>query len=183
MVFLNKLKNTPRDKLLILTTIIGVVIVILIYLLVFIPIEATLNDYGILDFEFAWTAERAEAIMFAWGPNGRNKQILAIYWDFIFIIGYVSIAFSLNLLVSRRLDGKLQNFGIFMTLLGTISGLFDVIENINLLLMLDTPTSVSSTNSFIASLSATFKFGFLIAAIIFFVLALIILLIKKVKKK
>ncbi len=49
--------------------------------------------------------------------------------------------------------------------------------------MLDTPTSVSSTNSFTASLSATFKFGVLIVAIIFFVLALIILLIKKVKKK
>jgi len=183
MVFLNKLKSTPKDKLLTLTTIIGVVIVILIYLLVFIPIEATLNGYGIIDFEFAWSSERVEAILSAWGTSGRTKQTLAIYWDFIFIIGYVSIAFGLNLLVSRRLNGKLQNLGILITLLGTTSGLFDVIENINLLLMLDTPTSVSSTNSFIASLSATIKFGFLIAAIIFFVLALIILLIAKIKKK
>jgi len=182
-VFLNKLKNTPKNKLLTLSTIIGIVIVILLYLLVFIPIEATMNEFGILDFELAWSSDRAEAILFAWGTSGINKQTLAIYWDFLFIIGYVSIVFSLNLLVSRRLNGKLQNFGIIMTLLGPISGLFDVIENINLLLMLDTPTTVSSINPFTASLSATIKFGFLIAAIIFFVIALIILLIKKVKKK
>jgi hypothetical protein len=182
-VFLNILKNTPRDKLLILTTVLGVIIVILLYLLVFIPIEETMNEYGILDFEFAWSSARAEAILFAWGPSGREKQTLAIYWDFLFIIGYASIAFSLNLLISRRLNGKLQNFGIIMTLLGTISGLFDAIENINLLIMLDTPTLVSSYNSFTASLSATIKFGFLFAAIIYFVLALVILFIKKVKKE
>ncbi|MFX0044090.1 MAG: hypothetical protein ACFE8L_14340 [Candidatus Hodarchaeota archaeon] len=182
-MFLDKLKNTPKDKLLLFTTIIGIIIVILLYLLVFIPIEASFNDYGILDFEFVWTPERAEVILGAWGPSGRNKQTLAIYWDFLFIIGYVSIALSLNLLVSRRLNGTLQNFGILMSLLGTFSGLFDIIENINLLIMLDTPTSVSSTNALTASISATIKFGFLLGAINFFVMALIILLIKKLRKR
>lgn len=182
-MLLNKLKITPKDKLVVLITIFGIVIVVLLYLLVFIPIEASLNLYGILDFEFAWKPEKAEEIMFIWDSSGRNKQTLAISLDFIFIIGYVFVTFGLTLLISRRLSGKFQNIGIFMALLGIIPGLFDVIENINLLLMLETPTSVSSINPLIASISATFKFGFLFISICFFVLVLIILLIKRTQKK
>ncbi|MFX1411863.1 MAG: hypothetical protein ACFFA6_16070 [Promethearchaeota archaeon] len=182
-MLLNKLKSYPKDKFLIIITISGIFAVLLIYFLVFIPIERSVDSYGILDFEFAWNSERAEEILFAWGNDGRNKQSLAISWDFLYIIGYVSVAVGLILLVSRRLQGKLQNFGIFMTLSGIISGIFDFVENINLILMLETPTSISSINVFIASFSATFKFGFLIAAIVFFLLALIILIIKKSKKK
>lgn len=182
-MFLNKFKTTPNDKLLVLMTIFGILIVVLLYLLVFIPIEASINRYGILDFEFAWKPDRAEEIMFIWGSNGTNKQTLAISLDFLFIIGYVFIIFGLILLISRRLSGKIQNIGIFMALLGIISGLFDVIENINLLLMLETPTSVSSINPLIASTSATFKFGFLFICIGFFILALIVLLMKKTQKK
>jgi hypothetical protein len=182
-MLLNKLKITPKDKFMVLITIFGVFIVILLYLLVFIPIETSLNRFGILDFEFAWKQERAEEIMYIWGSSGRDKQSLAISLDFIFIIGYVFVTYGLILLISRRLSGKFQNIGIFMALLGIVSGLFDVIENINLLLMLGTPTSVSSINPLIASISATFKFGILFTCICFFVLALIVLLIKKAQKK
>jgi len=64
-----------------------------------------------------------------------------------------------------------------------LTGIFDIIENINLLLMLGNPTSVSPINPPIASISALLKFGFLFAAIIYFVIALIFVLLNKIKKK
>jgi hypothetical protein len=182
-LFLEKLKESPKDKLLIVITLIGLAIVILLYTLVFIPIEALVPTYGILDFEFTWTPDRAENILAVWGSQGIFQETLAIYWDFLFIVGYVSLAFGLILLVLRRSKNKLQRIGLFMTTIPFLTGIFDIIENINLLIMLSNPTSILSINPLIASISALLKFGFLFAAIIYFVIALILVLINKIKKK
>jgi hypothetical protein len=182
-MFLDKFKESPKDKLVLIITIAGSIIVLLLYILVFTPIEAAVPTYGILDYEFAWTSERVQIILLAWGVDGIARQSLAIYWDFLFIVGYVSLALGLILLVLRRSKGKIQTIGIYFTLTPFLTGICDIIENTNLLIMLNTPTSVSTFNPFIASLSASIKFICLFAAILYFVVALIAILFNKIKKK
>ena len=119
------------------------------------PIEA--STYGILDFEFAWTQNRVETIFIAWGEEGMNNQLIAIYWDFLFIIGYAPLAFCLIVLILRRSSEKIQQIGLYISITPILTGIFDVVENINLLLMLDTPTQVAASNALTASLFATMK--------------------------
>lgn len=180
-MYLDRLKEFPKDKLLIFVSIISFLIVILIEIFVFIPIEADVSTYGILDFEFAWTSARVETIISVWGDTDINNQSIAIYWDFLFIVGYVSLAFALIVLALRRSKSKLQTIGIYIAITPFLTGIFDVIENVNLLKMLRTPTSVSNFNAYIASLSATLKFSFLFIGIIYVIIALISFLIRKLR--
>ena len=181
-MFLERFKESPNEKLVIILTIIGLAIVLLVYILVFIPIEASVSTYGILDYEFAWTPDRVQIIFSTWGIGGMDNQSLAIYWDFLYIVGYVSLALGLILLVLRRSEGKMQTLGLYFTITPFLTGIFDVIENVNLLIMLGTPTSVSAMNSYLASICALIKFSFLFAAIGYFIAALIIILVFKLRK-
>jgi len=182
-MFLERFKESPKEKLVIIITICGLIIVLLVYLLIFMPIEAAVPTYGILDYEFSWTPERAELILSVWGVVGINKQMLAIYWDFLYIVGYVSLALGLILIVLRRSESTMQTIGLYFTLTPFLTGILDIIENTNLLIMIGTPTSVSAINSFIASVCALLKFSFLFAAITYFTVALIIIIINKIKKR
>jgi len=112
-----------------------------------------------------------------------NNQAIAIYWDFLFIVGYAPLAFFLIVLILRRSGEKVQEIGLYMSITTILTGIFDVIENINLLLMLDAPASLDSSNTFAASLFATLKFSLLFAGIIYFVIALILFLISKFKER
>jgi len=184
-MFLDKFKVSPKDKYVIIMTLIGLVIVLLVYILIFIPIEAAVPTYGILDFEFAWTPERVATILSTWGTVAILKQSLAIYWDFLFIVGYSSLALGLILLILRKSEEKVQTIGLYFTLTPFLTGVFDIIENINLLIMLDgwiMSPLISNINSFLASLSALIKFSFLFAAIAYFIVALIMIMNKRFKK-
>ncbi len=182
-MFLDKFKESPKDRLIILLTIIGLAIVLLTYILIFMPIEAAVPTYGILDYEFAWTSDRVELILSVWGSDGIVRQTFAIYWDFLYIVGYVSLALGLILLVLRRSEGKIQTLGLYFTLAPFLTGIFDIIENINLLIMLGTPTAILTINPLIASISALIKFSFLFASIFYFVTAMIILAINRIQKR
>ena len=182
-MFLNKFKEVPKDKFVILITVIGLIILLLVQVLIFMPIESSVTTYGILDYEFAWTQSRVETILSVWGTEGIDKQSLAIYWDFLYIIGYVSLAFGLIVLILRRSEEKIQMIGLYFTLTPILTGVFDIIENINLLIILGDPISISSVNAFIASLSALIKFSLLFAAIAYFIVALIMIIVNKFKGK
>ena len=181
-MFLDKFKEFPKSKALYLITSVGFLIVLFVEIFVFIPIEATISTYGILDYEFAWTSNRAELILSVWGADGINSQVTAIYWDFFFIVGYVSLAFGLIVITLRKSESKIQTIGTYISLTPFLTGFLDVIENIFLILMTSTPTSVSESHPLIASLSATLKFGFLLIGIIYFLIAVIFILINKIKK-
>jgi len=184
-MLLERFKESPKDKFVILITIFSLTIVFLTNILIFMPIEAAVPTYGILDYEFAWTSDRVETILSVWGSDGIIRQTSAIYWDFLYIVGYVSLALGLILLVLRRSEGKIQTLGLYFTLAPFLTGIFDIIENINLLMMFDTwimTPSISTFNPFIASLSALIKFSFLFAAIAYFIVALIIIIINRFKK-
>ena len=182
-MFLKKLIEFPRTLYVLIITIGGFILFILINQLVFASLSAEVSNYNVLDFEFAWTADRIAIIFAAWGTAGMEAQTLGVYWDFLYIIGYVFFIAGCILLVSRILSGKLQRIGLYITLTPLIAGIFDVIENINLLIMLQNPTNFSTFVPFIASISALIKFSFLILGIGFFFMALVLLLVSLIKNR
>ncbi|MFW9864834.1 MAG: hypothetical protein ACFFEN_01925 [Candidatus Thorarchaeota archaeon] len=182
-MILEKLKRSPKDKFLYILAIAGFLIVLLVEIFVFLPIEAVVPTYGILDYEFAWNTANVLIIFLTWGLSGINSQVIAIYWDFLFIVGYVFLAFSLIVLALRKSGEKIQAFGKYFPITAILTGVFDVIENSLLLTMANNPGNITSSLPLIASLSATIKFGLLFAGIIYFVIALIIIIINKIKKK
>jgi len=185
-MFLEKLKEIPKNIILISITIIAFVSLLIIQFTVMGPIESIIKSatgYGILDFEFAWVPELVNTIFTAWGSGGIADEIFATTIDFLYLISYSIFGFGLVLVPIRFAEGKLQEIGLYMTLTPIIAGVFDVIENINLLIMLGNPTSILSFTPLAASVSAVLKFSFLIAGIIFVVIAIILMLISRLKKK
>lgn len=182
-LFLDKLIEFPRTLYVLIITIAGFILFILINQFVFASLSAGVSTYTVLDFEFAWTADRIAVIFAAWGAAGMEAQTLGVYWDFLYIIGYGFFIAGCILLVSRILSGKLQSIGLYITLTPLIAGIFDVIENINLLIMLQNQTNFSTFVPFTASISALIKFSFLILGIGFFFMALVLLLISLIKNR
>jgi hypothetical protein len=182
-MILDRLIEKPRNVVILIITIIGFLIFILINQLIFAPLATQVTGYGILDFEFAWTKEQILVIFSAWGSEGITLEVLGVYWDFLYIIGYVSFISGCLLLVVRQLDGKLQIIGLWIFLTPIFAGIFDLIENINLLLMLNLTPNFSEFIPPIASISALIKFGLLFVGIAFFFIGLILLIIKRIRKK
>ena len=184
-MFLEKLKEFPKQKALAIITILSF-ISFLILTLIMRTIETELKGstgYGVMEFEFAWTPEMIREIFRAWGAAGKKKEATAIYWDFLYIPSYGLFIAGCILLVTRKLEeGKLQNFGLYITITPIIAGVFDVIENINLLLMIENDAYIEMGSPFIASLCASIKFGLIFLGIGFFILALIVLAINKIRK-
>ncbi len=182
-MFLEKLLHFPRTIFLLIITIIALLIFILVNQLVFAPLSSLVSTYNVLDFELAWTPEKIFIIFASWGALGMEAQALGVYWDFLYIIGYGFFIFGCILLVSRILNGRLQKLGLFMCMTPLIAGIFDLIENINLLIMLQNPTSFGSIVPFLASISAVIKFALLFVGIGFFFIALILLVISIIRNK
>jgi len=182
-MILEKLKKFPSDLILLIAAAIGVVILLTINMMIFEPLTAKVPFYGILDFEFAWTKERILTIFSQWGDPGMAFHAEGVYWDFLYIFGYAIPLFALILFLSRRFENQIATIGLFMSLTPILAGVFDVIENIQLLIMLNDAANFAEFVPLIASLSATIKFGLLLVGAIFFVIALILFIIRKIKKQ
>ena len=181
-MILEKLKKTPSDLILLIIAAIGIIILLVINMVVFEPLANSGFSYGILDFEFAWTKDQILIIFTEWGAAGMALQANGVYWDFLYIIGYSVPLFALILLFTRKLSGKIVDIGLYISLTPLVAGIFDLVENVNLLIMLnDTPNFASFVPS-IASITAFIKFGLLLVGAIFFLIVLVLTLIKRFKK-
>ena len=86
-MILDKLKENPKPKPLLLITLIGFAIFISMTL-AFSMLTSGMTQfatYGVLDFELAWTAEQINIIFAVWGAEGMQIQALAVYLDFLYI--------------------------------------------------------------------------------------------------
>ena len=181
-MILEKLKKSPSDLILLNIAAVGIIILLVINIFVFEPLANSDFFYGILDFEFAWTSEQISIIFTDWGGEGMALQAAGIYWDFFYIIGYSVPLFALILLFTRKLSGKIVDIGLYMSLTPLVAGIFDLIENVNLLIMLNDTPNFASFVPLTASITAFIKFGFLLVGAIFFLVVLVLTLIKRFKK-
>ena len=181
---IEKFLEFPKKKMLILGTVLAFVSFLLLTIIMA-PTELYLKGntgYGVLEFEFAWTSEGINTIFSAWGNDGKQKELLVTYIDFLYIPSYAFCYSGCILLITRKFKDRHKKIGLYIALTPFIAGIFDVIENINLILMLANDSFIRGGSPFIASLCATIKFGFLIIGWIFIVVRFFVLLVKKFKK-
>ena len=181
-MILEKLKKTPGDLILLIIAAIGIIILLVINMVVFEPLANSGFSYGILDFEFAWTKDQILIIFTEWGAAGMALQANGVYWDFLYIIGYSVPLFALILLFTRKLSGKIVDIGLYISLTPLVAGIFDLVENVNLLILLNDTLNFASFVPMIASVTAFIKFGLLLVGVIFFLIVLVLTLIKRFKK-
>jgi len=182
---LKKLLEFPKRRtlqIIILLAFIGFIVLTLAMQ----PIETELKNntgYGVLDFEFAWTGDIIRRIFNAWGETGIKNEAFATFLDFFYIPSYALFMTGCILIITRKLEGKFQSVGLYVSIFPFIAGIFDIIENINLLLMIYQPQFIDLGSPLVASICATIKFIFLILSIIFFIMESIIFLINSLKKR
>ncbi len=178
-MFLDKLLEIPKKKALHFITLIGLIAFVVMTMLG--GVVNVAPAYGILDYEFAWTSGQVEVIFNAWGAVGMQQIAFGIYIDFLYIIAYGALIFGCLLIVTRKLEGRIQTIGLYMTITPVIAGICDVIENINLLLMIADGNFIASASPFVAALCATIKFTIIFACILFFLVQIILIVIKRKK--
>lgn len=165
--------------ILISLTCISAVLTLYIYLAYFVPLDKKLksgmSNYGIVDFELAFTSLRAEEILSLWNEEQRKEATRSLYIDFFFIISYVATLVSLGLLVSYNLQPSFHQVGFYLSLLPIIAGLFDVLENIMLLRILASPDDISDGVVLATGLFALLKF-ILIGITVFYIIITTIVL-------
>lgn len=116
-------------------------------LALFAPLALTLLGFGLLlgfegalepgprtsqlQLQFAWSAERTQAILADWGAAGQERVVRGLYADFLFLAGYASL---LALLVRRI--GRYSRWPALARPLAWgqwLAGGLDAIENLLLL--------------------------------------------------
>lgn len=166
-------------------TLLALLIVVVLFI-VFQGIEAQLqaagSPGGVVELEMAFTPARAAAIIQAWPAGGADLARLALWLDFLFIIGYAGGLWAL--LVQLAANPALASWaGVLrrLALLPLIAALLDVSENICLLLVVrrmppvgPLPATLASTLApltLMAGVFASVKFALVGVALLTVVLA------------
>ena len=129
------------------------------------------SPYSIIDFEFAFTAEKAGEIVNTWGPTLQKAARESLVIDFAYLVTYALFMSSLALLVTRSLKGT--PIGLTLTVIPWVAALLDAVENVCLLYTLGAQSGVIV---FLAGVCALIKFvliSIVVAFIIFGGVALI----------
>ncbi|WP_264011763.1 nitroreductase family deazaflavin-dependent oxidoreductase [[Mycobacterium] manitobense] len=112
---------------------------------------------GIIPFELARTAARAESIMTRWGPRGRRAARTSLWLDFGYMLAY-GVLVGLHVDRARRMLGHSPT--PLLMVAGAVAG--DAVEGVSLLKVLS--GSRIAVNARRAHLAASTKFALLIAA-------------------
>ncbi len=107
-----------------------------------------------LQLQFAWTAERAGAVLAGWGDAGRARVTLGLYADTLFLLGY-------SLLLRQWLRAVAAPRGLILGVL--LAGALDALENVILLGIIR--NEIDLAYSLGVSLIATLKFGLIALAL------------------
>jgi hypothetical protein len=90
---------------------------------------------GIVDFELATTVKQTQHLLYEWKDDGLIKTIRNnILLDFLFIPFYVLLFYTLCGSISVRLHSTPANLGVLLAFFSLIAGIFDVFENVLMLL-------------------------------------------------
>jgi hypothetical protein len=127
------------------------------------------SKYNIVSFELAFTKAKALEILDSWGDGQKLSARKSILLDFIFIVGYVVIFFSVTSLLSAWNKGKLRKSGQRAAILPFIAGALDVTENMFLLLILAAADFMPEVFPVIAGICASLKFALLALTVLFWI--------------
>lgn len=157
-----------RKQWLILLGITMVALTVVPFLVFEKPLERT-GGPGILSFEFAATKARASQILTEWGPKGRDIARLSLIVDYAYMISYGSF-FTLAGLATRdvaltRNWRGLATAGTIVPFFALAAAIFDAIENVLLILVLEGHAGQHAP--LIATICSSIKFTLITIAILY----------------
>ena len=187
MTFLNKFLTIPQASTMLIAMGVGIAAFFWAYFLVTIPTEDFLNDfsiYGQFSFEVGWNAEIVDVILADWGLTGRASVFSATIANFVIMASYIIIFIGLIILATRQFKEKkkIQDLFLKMLFLPIIAGIFNIISNIFMIIMLSSGTSVSPIIPFITSLSSIIKYALIIVSFVIFVIEIVLFVIIYIKE-
>jgi hypothetical protein len=152
----------------------GIAMVLL--LLAMSPADGRMKDAGgpgIVSFELNGGQPRADEIMEQWGEEGQDAAREQLWIDFGFMAAYGTFL-TLAVGAVRDMAGKrdwprMAAIGGVVVYFGALGAGFDALENICLLLTLDRD---GSAFPLLATIFASFKFAFIVAAIAYLIVGL-----------
>ena len=168
---LDNIKEKPKRLHLVVAIIVSLVVVVIIYLYIFQPVEdylRGLSSLGLMDLLFSWTTDRIDYIFTVWQSEGIFREFIITIIDFPFIACYCIALSGLILLVARRLHDKFQRVELHLVFIPILAGIFDILENIFLLIMLGSNQAVGFLFPLITSICALIKFILIYTGIVCF---------------
>lgn len=123
------------------------------------------NGASILDFEFGYSAEKAQSLLTALGEEGRAFHLTKIMpIDFVFPLSYM-LCYSgwIAVLLKRRV---FQNKAGFLLIVPVLAMIFDWIENIGIINMLRNFPDLPKWAVNMASISGILKMVLIISSVV-----------------
>lgn len=134
---------------------------------------------GIVGFEFAGTEHRAAEILADWGSKGQDAARGSLWIDYAYIVAYgtflVLAAAATRDLATERGWQRMAAFGVAAVPFAAAGAAFDAIEDVGLLLALDSHGGDAAPR--LAMICASLKF-LLIALVIVYLIAGLVLRFK-----
>ena len=118
--------------------------------------------YDIIDFEFAFTEEKAGKILESWGPHLHEAR-KSLYIDFGYLVAYALFLSSVTIFVTLSLEGTPHRIGRAVAVMPWMAAFLDGIENVCLLYVLS--VRISGIAVLLAGACASVKF--LLVGIVF----------------
>lgn len=187
MTFLQKFLTTPQASTMLVAMGVSIAAFFWAYFLVVIPTEDLLKDfsvYGQFSFELGWNAQNVDVILANWGTTGRTSVLYATIANFVIMASYIVIFIGLIILATRQFKEKkkIQDLFLKTLFLPIIAGIFNVIGNILMMIMLSSGTSVSPILPFITSLCSVIKYSLIITSFVIFLIEIALYVIIYIKE-
>ncbi len=184
--FLNKLLEGPEVITILIMMALSIVAFFWVYFLVILTTEDLLKSisiYGQFSLEFGLTEQNVNAILTDWGSVGCSRMIIAVCANFIIMAVYIVCFIGLIVLVTRlfKEKKKIQNLGLKMIFLPIIAGIFNIIGNILMIVLLLSGSSVLSFFPLIISICGIVKYGLIISSLIVVIVEIVLYIILYLK--
>ena len=108
---------------------------------------AQVRGDGIVSLELAWHPDKAQDNLRGWGEALIPKAKSSVYWDFLLIVGYVTLLTSMVLLAWRPLARSKHHAMPLLLIAGilpALAGVCDIVENALMLSMLSDEDGVGT---------------------------------------
>jgi len=122
--------------------------------------------YGIVDFELAYSVEKAGEIVGVWGEELLPLAKKSLIVDYPFMPAYALIFFSLTRLFALIPGGRMSIWAKMAALFPLAAAIFDAVENLGLLSVVASPDAIPAWAPVVAGISATIKFSLLLLAVL-----------------
>jgi hypothetical protein len=142
--------------------------------------SAAAAGFPILELEFAWNSDRADAVLAGADLDAVRATIL---WDFVFLVLYASALYLGSLWASDVFASKrLRQVGPHIAIGALAAGVFDVIENLAMLGYLNGWLGFFGWPT-VAGLMAVPKFILVLVAIVYVVMGIVAWVVGRVRNK